>query len=248
MRTNVRLDMREHPSNPVRDPDAKIRLLLRHAARAFAEKGFEGASMRDISHASRVSLAGLYYYFESKQAILYQIQVRAFSSLLAQLETRLEKTSDPVERLRELVRNHVSYFLSHPWETKVLAHEEDALEEPLRKEVAEIKRRYYQVARGVLHGLTGGGRGGRVNERVAILSLFGMMNWVYKWYSPKADPPAGRLADMISAIFLRGVAMPPGKTEQSIFAPRAGTGREDGARGGIARSRILATARQEDLK
>jgi AcrR family transcriptional regulator len=198
-------------SSPARDSDAKMQLLLRHAARVFAEKGFEGASMRDISRASRVSLAGLYYYFESKQKILYQIQIQAFSSLLQQLEERLERTADPVERLRELVKNHISYFLSHPWETKVLAHEEDVLVEPFRREVADIKRRYYQVSQGVFHGLSGDGRGDRVKERVAILSLFGMMNWVYKWYNPKVDPPADRLADMISAIFLRGVAVPQGK-------------------------------------
>ena len=167
--------------------------------------------MRDISRASRISLAGVYYYFESKQKILYQIQVHAFSRLLQELRSRLARTADPVERLRELVRNHISYFLSHPAETKVLAHEEDALEEPFRREVADIKRRYYQVSQEVFHGLPGNGREDRSQERVAVLSLFGMMNWIYKWYNPKVDPPADRLADMISAIFLQGVVVPQGK-------------------------------------
>jgi TetR/AcrR family transcriptional regulator, cholesterol catabolism regulator len=199
--------MRRPSSSAARDPDAKMQLLLRQAARVFAEKGFEGASMRDINRASRVSLAGLYYYFESKQKILYQIQIHAFSDLLQQLEARLERTADPVERLRELVRNHIGYFLSHPWETKVLAHEEEALEEPFRREVADIKRRYYQVSQGIFQGLPGNARGDHVKERVSILSLFGMMNWVYKWYNPKVDPPADRLADLVSAIFLRGIAV-----------------------------------------
>lgn len=194
------------PNHPVRDPDVKMQLLLGHAARIFAEKGFEGSSMRDISRASRVSLAGLYYYFESKQEILYQIQMQTFSNLLQQLEKRLADTSGPVEGLRELVRNHISYFLSHPWETKVLAHEECAQGEPFRREVADLKRRYYQVARGIFRELPGNVRGDRRNERVALLSLFGMMNWVYKWYNPKVDPPAYKLADMIFVIFLEGVA------------------------------------------
>ncbi len=194
------------PVHPPRHSEVKLQLILHHAALVFAEKGFEGASVRDISRASGVSLAGLYYYFESKQKILYRIQVEAFSSLLQGLQARLGHQAQPVERLRELVANHVAYFLSHPAETKVLAHEEDALEEPFRKEVAEIKRRYYQLSREVLHGLPRNSqRHDRMNDRVAVLSLFGMMNWIYKWYNPKVDPPADRLADMISSMFLQGV-------------------------------------------
>ena len=52
--------------NP-RDAEAKLDHILRHSARIFAEKGFAGASIRDISRATGVSLSGLYYYFDSKQ-------------------------------------------------------------------------------------------------------------------------------------------------------------------------------------
>jgi hypothetical protein len=44
-----------------------------------------------------------------------------------------------------------------------------------------------------------------LNPRIAVLSLYGMMNWVYKWHNPKVDPRADELAGNISEIFLRGV-------------------------------------------
>jgi len=89
---------------------------------------------------------------------------------------------------------------------KVLAHEDEALEAPYRKEVAEIKRRYYELARGIFQGLRERGRVRRVNPRVAVLSLFGMMNWIYKWHNPRVDPQAERLAETMASIFLEGVA------------------------------------------
>jgi AcrR family transcriptional regulator len=53
-------------STPIpRDTEAKLQHILRIASQVFAQHGFEGASMRDISRATDVSLAGLYYYFES---------------------------------------------------------------------------------------------------------------------------------------------------------------------------------------
>jgi AcrR family transcriptional regulator len=180
--------------------------ILRHAARVFSEKGYEGASIRDISRSSGVSLSGLYYYFESKQKLLYLIQLHAFTSVLKRLERRLAGLQDPEDRLRALISNHIDYFLRHPPEMKVLAHEDEALEAPYRKEVAEIKRRYYELARRIFEGLREHGRVRRVNPRVAVLSLFGMMNWIYKWHNPRVDPQADRLAETMASIFLEGVA------------------------------------------
>ena len=188
-----------------RNFQGKLRHILRHAARVFSEKGYEGASIRDISRSSGVSLSGLYYYFESKQKLLYLIQINAFTSILKRLGRRLAGVEDPEERLRVLIANHLDYFLRHPVEMKVLAHEDEALDGPYRKEVAEIKRRYYEIARRIFDELRRIGRVRRVNPRVAVLSLFGMMNWIYKWHNPKVDPQADRLAGIIADIFLGGV-------------------------------------------
>ena len=185
--------------------DRKLQLILRHAARVFSEKGYEGASIRDISRASGVSLSGLYYYFESKQKILYLIQFFTFTNILRRLEKRLAGVTDPLERLRILVRNHLDYFLRHPVEMKVLSHEDEALEGAYGKEVAELKRRYYAIAVEIFEDLRRSGQARRLNPRVAVLSLFGMMNWIYTWHNPRLDPRAYRLAETITGIFLEGV-------------------------------------------
>jgi hypothetical protein len=88
---------------------------------------------------------------------------------------------------------------------KVLSHEEDALEPPYREEVAAIKRRYYALAREIFDSLASGGLSPDLNPRIAVLSLFGMMNWVYKWHNSKIDPSAQELTDAIVGIFLHGV-------------------------------------------
>src|SRR5208282_6294889 len=108
------------PSSSPRVSRQKLQVILRHAAQVFSEKGYEGASIRDISRASGVSLAGLYYYVESKQKLLYLIQIYTFRTILARLEKRLSGVTDPVEKLRILVHNHLDYFMRNPVEMKVL--------------------------------------------------------------------------------------------------------------------------------
>ncbi len=189
-----------------RSSERKLKQILRGAARVFCEKGFEGASVRDISRATGVSLSGLYYYFESKQKLLYLIQYHTFTSVVSRLEKRLDGVDEPTERLRALIRNHLDYFMSHPVEMKVLSHEDEALEAPYRKEVAAVKRRYYEIARGIFEDLRRQGVARPVNPRVAVLTLFGMMNWVYTWHKFKLDPGAESLAETITEIFLSGIA------------------------------------------
>jgi TetR/AcrR family transcriptional regulator, cholesterol catabolism regulator len=210
------------PPTP-RDSEAKLQHILVHAAQIFAEEGFEGTSMRDISRVTGVSLSGLYYYFESKQKLLYLIQYNTFTFITEQLLSRLFTVHEPAARLRVLVQNHIEYFLSHPNEMKVLAHEEEALAPPLRDEVAAIKRRYYALAREIFDGLAAEGLAPGVQPRVAILSLFGMMNWVYKWHNPKIDPGADELTSAILGIFLNGVLTGVEEKVLSASGPRART-------------------------
>ncbi len=184
--------------------------ILRHAADVFCDKGYEGASMRDLSRATKMSLAGLYYYFESKEKLLYLIQRHSFTTIREQLRKRLEGVPDPQERLRVFIHNHLEYFLAHRKAMKVLSHESDALKGDYRDELRAIKRDYFRTCVELVQGVLTEGRGpgvqsSRSEARIAALSLFGMMNWIYTWYNPRLDGDAAALGAQMSEIFLHGV-------------------------------------------
>src|SRR5436305_10793186 len=101
------------PARPLTRFDRRLAKILEHATSIFCEKGYEGASMRDLSRASGMSLAGLYYYFESKEKLLYLIQRHTFTTIIERLRKRLQHVTDPEQRLRLFVQNHLEYFLAH---------------------------------------------------------------------------------------------------------------------------------------
>jgi len=211
------------PTLTSRDSEAKLQHILRTASQVFAQQGFAGASMRDISRASGVSLAGLYYYFENKQHLLYLIQSTTFTFVLESLRSRLHGVREPVERLRLLVLNHIEYFLFHPNEMKVLSHEEEALGDPYSDKVQAIKRRYYALAREIFDSIAAEGLAPGIHPRVAVLSLFGMMNWTYKWHKPGVDPDATELTAAILGLFLHGI-LPPGLELKTVFVEGVAAG------------------------
>jgi TetR/AcrR family transcriptional regulator, cholesterol catabolism regulator len=184
--------------------DRRLAEILEHATGVFCEKGYEGASMRDLSRASGMSLAGLYYYFESKERLLFLIQKHTFTTIVQRLKTRLENLEDSEERIRIFILNHLEYFLANPQSMKVLSHEAEALKNGFAAEVAEVKREYYRVCVGLLDGLKRD-RGLQFSTRLAVLSLFGMMNWIYTWHNPRVDADAREISREMGDIFLRGV-------------------------------------------
>jgi len=184
--------------------DRRLAKILVHATNVFYEKGYAAASMRDLARVSGVSLSGLYYYFNSKEELLYLIQKDTFATIVVRLQERLHNIDDPAERIRSLILNHLEYFLANQKAMKVLSHEDDVLKNGFGSEIAAIKREYYRICMELLDNYKRT-RGLEFSSRTAVLSLFGMMNWIYTWYNPRVDANAKELAREMGDIFLQGI-------------------------------------------
>jgi AcrR family transcriptional regulator len=202
--TTTRVSRRQRAVAPATRFDRRLAEILSHATDVFCRKGYEGASMRDLSRASGMSLAGLYYYFESKERLLFLIQKHTFSTIVQRLKKRLEGVSDPEERIRIFILNHLEYFLANQQAMKVLSHEAEVLKNGFASEIAAIKREYYRICVGLLDDLKRD-RGLQFSTRIAVLGLFGMMNWIYTWHNPRVDADAEQIAGEMGDLFMRGV-------------------------------------------
>jgi TetR/AcrR family transcriptional regulator, cholesterol catabolism regulator len=201
----TRLAPRPHraAAAPATRYDRRLAEILAHATEVFCKKGYAGASMRDLSRESGMSLAGLYYYFESKERLLYLIQKHTFTMIVQRLKSRLQGVTDAEERIRIFILNHLEYFLANQAAMKVLSHEAEALKNGFASDVAAIKREYYRICVGLLDDLKTA-RGLQCSTRIAVLSLFGMMNWIYTWHNPRVDADATSIAREMGDVFLRG--------------------------------------------
>ena len=200
--------------------DQKLEFILRNAARIFAEKSYHSTTMRDISRATGVSLAGLYHYCKSKEELLFLIQDNCFGRVLERLEERLQEASDPLSKLRIFIENHLSFFAANMAEMKVLSHEAESLAGELHSHVSTKKDKYTKLARRILKEIQQEQKAGsQVDLTVATYALFGMMNWIYNWYDPRGKLKVSQLVDNVTRLFLHGfVAGLP--TEELDFAPK----------------------------
>ena len=208
------------PSEPQSKYDQKLVHVLKTSAAVFADKGYHSTSMRDISRATKMSLSGLYYYFKSKEELLFLIQDYCFSTVIEDCRRLLEGIDDPVRRLKLLIENHLNYFVQNMNEMKVLSHEADSISGDLFKKVNTKKRQYVNLVMNLLDEIARENRVEGVDVRVATFSLFGMMNWIYNWYNPRKDVDVAGLSNNITRLFLSGFL-----GDKALQAERLETGR-----------------------
>ncbi len=222
MSVNPQSELRIPQSADFSRYDQKLEFILRTSARIFAEKGYHSTSMRDISRATQVSLAGLYYYCKSKEELLYLIQDNCFGRVHERLQERLQETDDAVARLRLVIENHLSFFAANMAEMKVLSHEADSLAGEMYERVAGKKQQYTQLVRRILAAVQADQQSARpkLDLTVATYALFGMMNWIYNWYDPRGKLSVIDLVDNLARLFLAGFLSGSPATELQ-FAPTA---------------------------
>jgi len=180
--------------------------LLEAAAALFAQSGFHNASIRDLSRATGRSLSGLYYYFRTKEELLFQIQHHCYGTLLAAAREAIANTTSPREKLVVFIRHHLAYFRHNMNEMKVLAHEDLTLVGDYGERILALKREYSRILIDIVAELEAAlpRAPHRPSPEVTAFLLFGAMNWLYTWPRRLRQLPAEALADAIGHIFLEG--------------------------------------------
>ncbi|MBI3567421.1 MAG: TetR/AcrR family transcriptional regulator [Gemmatimonadetes bacterium] len=186
----------------------KLDDVLNKAAALIARKGFEAATMRDLGKAIDSSLAGLYYYFSSKEDLLFQLQYRTFLSLL---ESQREIAAIPgtsEERFARMVTGHLEFYARHTNELKACTFELESLSGKPYEKVEAIRREYYQlmasVVGDVMHGASKNASEAR-KARHASLFIFGMLNWIFMWYDPARHGTVEQIGREMQDLVLNGI-------------------------------------------
>lgn len=173
------------------------------AGEVFARRGYHLATMREISRAARLSLAGLYHYVGGKDELLFLVLDRGLKTLLAMLDGTLAEARTAEARLLALIRTHLEFGFEHAAALRVINRDWDALEEPRRAEIAARRRAYIERGLRVLAELDPHRRAGDELYSATNL-LLGMLNGIATGPFVKSRADARALAAEIGALFLHG--------------------------------------------
>ncbi len=185
--------------------EARRTAILRGAAGVFRRKGFYGAGMREIAEGLSMAPGALYYYFESKEDLLYACQMLSLKRLIRSGLAIAASPEGAAGKLRRLVRAHLGHILDALGGS--FAHIEfHALPEALLRKVVSKRDAYERVLRRILRDGIAEGAFRETDEKLAALSLLGALNWTVVWWKPEGGRDLEAVADHIAETFLKGIS------------------------------------------
>lgn len=182
--------------------EKRLTAILRAASKVMAKEGFKGASIRDVAARGKIGLSNIYYYFESKDELLYAIQNHTFSTLVSTLREKLTDVSTPEDKLRAVIDNHFDFFIDNMDDLKVCVHEIESLSGRYYKDILKIRQEYYRLVRDVIAEFLSGSD---YEADLPTLFLFGSLNWVYMWYDPQVNKDIKELSAQFLNVYLNGI-------------------------------------------
>jgi len=105
------------------DNSGTAQVILDKALPLFARSGYAGVSMRDIARAVGISGAALYHHYSDKQSLYIATMGHAFADKASSIQTALDNTGTPEQRLERFVTNFTKQMASDP-DFRALLHRE----------------------------------------------------------------------------------------------------------------------------
>jgi AcrR family transcriptional regulator len=186
--------------------------IVRAAAGVFRERGFEAATLSDVAKALGTDRASLYYYVGSKEELLQEVVRDALKSVFRTAETIEHSRMSAPDKVRGLIESMVTNYVENYPHMSVYAEDLGRIsrqDSEWAVEVTEQNRRYQMLMYSVFTtGKVDGVLRDDVPVELAALALFGMINWMHRWYRPNFEFNTPEIAAAFNQIFLNGCAAP----------------------------------------
>ena len=178
--------------------DIKRDAILDIAAQCFADRSYPAASMSEIATACGTSKARLYHYYDSKEAILFDLMDRYTQRLLSLIAltdaTAQRRNLDDRAALHELIRAFLQEYESSATRHVALLNDTQFLSDVPDSALGAsaisprelILNRQRDVVAAVTRALRRAypDRLNATNQTAITMMLFGMINWTFTWLRP----------------------------------------------------------------
>jgi AcrR family transcriptional regulator len=186
--------------------------LIKAASNVFRERGHE-TTLRDVGEALGIERASLYYYIGSREELLQAIVSEALDRDLAAARTIKRSKKSTPEKIRALIESMVLGYAEYYPHMNVYIEQIGRIarqESQWATDVIDETRKYEELVLAILRqGQKEGTLRNDLPVNVVSMALFGMINWMYRWYRPTYPETPEEIARSMAEIFLGGFAIKP---------------------------------------
>jgi len=198
----------------LRAPDFKDRKaqIMDIAANLFAAYGYHGASVTDIAKASGTAKSRLYYYFSSKEQLLYELLEDHAKLINFRLSAALQEGQCAREQLLVYTKELLAINMRARGQHTIILRDLDKLTPAHRAEITAQLRAPIEGLYGLLCEINPELERQDDKKFAAAMLLLGMINWSHVWFDMAGPVSPEQYAKIICDTFIGGFAnavLPP---------------------------------------
>jgi AcrR family transcriptional regulator len=178
--------------------------ILYAAARLFASRGYRAVSMDDVAGSLQYTKSVIYYYFKSKNEILWQIFSRNFERFSGDVEALMHAEEAAEVKFAKMIKCHALNVMNNRDWTAVYNSEAAELTPPQRQQLNRMHRNYDTMYETVYERGVASGIFKDIPTHVAVGGVLGMCNWLHAWYNDKGPLTAQQIATHFSTMLSTG--------------------------------------------
>ena len=182
----------------------KRNAVLMTAAEAFCERGFHGASLDAIAARLKITKPTLYYYFSSKDDLLFEAVRYALVILDEAIDQITKSQSSGREILVEIMIKYLELALNPLGRCVQMGL--DPLPEPRRRQVRKLARNISLRIRAVVERGIADGSIAKCDPMMAVSNITGALGWINQWYRDDGPDTPREMALRSISILMDGLA------------------------------------------
>ena len=187
------------------DKTSRKQIILKEAARLFREKGYIASNLRELAKRAGIQGGSLYHHFGSKQDILFQLMDNTMTDMVTSLSNLLAETTDPEEKLRRLLRFHISYTVCGPDETYITDDELRNLNADNYLQIIAKRDAYQKLFEEVFQDGCQQKGWMVVDYKLVARAAIQMGTGVASWYRPGGPMSINQISEHYVELLCRGV-------------------------------------------
>ncbi|MEO9321968.1 TetR/AcrR family transcriptional regulator [Nocardioides sp. C4-1] len=186
---------------------ARKELIVRSAAKVFAEKGFSSATVRDIADEAEMLSGSLYYYFDSKEAMAEEVLVAYLDAMIGGYHAAVEQAGSPAEALEQLMATALRGLVDNREQVTILQNDWHYV-----RPMQGIVERQHQIEslwlETIQQGIDAGALRGDFDARMLYRTIMGAVQAVIRWFDPRGKVTIDQVIALQTAVLLDGIRTP----------------------------------------
>lgn len=193
----------------MRDEIARLKRerILEEARQLFFDRGYQGTTLDAVAKRLEVTKPFIYSHFENKAALLGEISERGTRMSLEAIAKAHAKPGDPVERLREGIKDFCQVLFDHQANVAVYFREDKYVPPLSGKRIDDMRKEFDDKLAALLQEGVDIGVFDIRDVRMATLAIGGMISWMFTWYRKGGRLSEAEIRDCMAELVLRMVGV-----------------------------------------